>query len=77
MPTPLNGFIQLLGAEGVALHQGSDLYDLANNVDVSETYVVTVPMIAPAEPGTYTELWSISGGVDTYLFQFYVTIEVQ
>jgi len=69
--------VRYLGSGGVALHQGSDLYDLESNVDVGQNYTFTVPMIAPSEPGEYGELWGIFGGNNTTLCRFWLTIEVQ
>ena len=69
--------VRFLGSNGVPIHLGSDLYNLASNVDLGQTYTVTVPMIAPAEPGKYSELWGIFGGDNISVCQFWLTMEVK
>ena len=72
-----NFTVRFLGSNGVPLHLGSDLYNLANNVDMGQTYTVNVPMIAPAGPGKYGELWGIFSGDNASVCQFWLTIEVK
>jgi uncharacterized protein YraI len=69
--------VRYLGAAAnIALHQGSDTYDLVLDVPSGATYNFSVPMIAPYDPGTYGELWEIGMG-GTVLCQFYVYIQVE
>jgi uncharacterized protein YraI len=63
-------------AANVPLHQGSDIYDLANTVEPGWTYNFSVPMIAPFTPGVYGEVWEVGQG-GSILCQFYVYIEVR
>lgn len=63
-------------AANIPLHQGADLYDLANSVEPDWTYNFSLPMIAPFEPGTYGELWQVVLGSQP-VCQFYVYIQVQ
>ena len=46
-------------AANTPLHQGSDIYDLALDVQPGASYNFTVPMIAPYDAGTYGELWEV------------------
>ena len=69
--------IRFLGSNGIPLHLGSDLYNLANNVDLGQNYTVSVPMISPAAPGKYGELWGIFSGENVSECQFWLTIEVK
>jgi len=59
----------------VALHTGSDIYDLTANVNSGATYNFTVSMIAPFNTGTYGEAWQVNQG-SKVLCQFYVYITV-
>jgi hypothetical protein len=63
-------------ANNIPLHQGSDFYDLTSSVEPGWTYNISVPMIAPFEPGFYGEAWQIAVGNQT-VCQFYVYIQVQ
>ncbi|MGE5377657.1 MAG: SH3 domain-containing protein [Bacteroidota bacterium] len=63
-------------AANVPLHQGSDIYDLANTVEPGWTYNFSVPMIAPFTPGVYGEVWEVGQG-SNIICQFYVYIEVR
>ena len=63
-------------AANVPLHQGSDIYDLANTVEPGWTYNFSVPMIAPFTPGVYGEVWEV-GQSGSIICQFYVYIEVR
>ncbi len=69
--------VRYLGASGVPLHQGADLYDLANSVNPGQQYTVTVPMISPATAGTYKEAWGIAGSNGVSLCTFWIEIQVQ
>jgi len=69
--------VRFLGSNGVPLHLGSDLYNLAYNVDLGQTYTVNVPMIAPAGPGKYGELWGFFSGDNASVCQFWLMIEVK
>jgi uncharacterized protein YraI len=52
-----------LSAEAnIPLHEGADHYDLTATVQPGETYDLTVPMVAPSDPGSYGELWELSLG---------------
>jgi uncharacterized protein YraI len=69
--------LRYLGAAAnIPLHQGQDVYDLANTVEPGWTYNFSVPMIAPFEPGVYGEAWEVGQG-SKVLCQFYVYIEVR
>lgn len=69
--------IRYLGAyNNLLLHQGSDVYDLASNVDPGMTYNFSVPMIAPFDPGTYGEAWELVMS-NQVVCQFYVYINVK
>jgi hypothetical protein len=62
-------------AANVPMHQGTDVYDLALDVQPGATYNFSVPMIAPYDTGTYGEMWEVGMG-STVLCQFYVYIIV-
>ncbi len=69
--------ITFVGAvENIAMHQGADRYDLSSTVEPGWTYSVSVPMIAPFDPGTYGELWQLVLG-NQPICQFYIYINVQ
>jgi uncharacterized protein YraI len=69
--------IRFLGAfNGTILHLGSDVYDLPTTVNTGWNIPVTIPMVAPGEPGIYAEGWSISLG-NQIICPFYVVIEVK
>jgi uncharacterized protein YraI len=58
------------------LHQGADRYDLTTPVESGWTYDFVLPMIAPADPGVYGELWRVVSP-EAVVCEFYVYIEVQ
>ena len=60
----------------VALHTGTDLYDLTFTVDPNQTYSFSVPMLAPTYTGTYGEAWEIASGDGTVACYFYIYITV-
>jgi hypothetical protein len=62
-------------AANIPLHQGSDIYDLATNVEPGATYNFSVTMIAPFETGVYGEVWEVAQGSQP-ICQFYVYINV-
>jgi len=69
--------VMYLGAaNNIPMHQGSDVYDLSSTVEPGWTYNVSVPMIAPFEPGFYGEAWQVALGSQT-VCPFYVYIEVR
>jgi uncharacterized protein YraI len=69
--------LRYLGAyNNILLHQGSDIYDLASNVDPGMTYNFSVPMIGPFDPGAYGEAWELVVG-NQVICQFYVYINIQ
>jgi len=51
--------IRYIGASHVPLHLGADRYKFATPVEPGGTYTLTVPMLAPAAQGEYTEYWGI------------------
>ena len=58
------------------LHTGPDRYDLSTTVPPGGTYNFTVPMMAPYNPGTYSELWQVILGSQV-ICPFYVNIAVK
>ena len=69
--------IRYVGAyNGVVLHLGSDVYDLPTTINTGWNLPVTIPMVAPSEPGIYAEGWSISLG-NQIICPFFVVIEVK
>ena len=68
--------VRYLGTNSLPFHQGADGYDLASNVEPGWDYLVSVPMIAPANVGTYGEAWGIVQGSNT-VCTFWIWIEVQ
>ncbi len=53
-----------------------DVIDLTTTVDPAQVYEAKVPMQAPADPGQYSETWSLVQG-EQVLCQFYVIISAQ
>lgn len=69
--------IRFLGAyNNVIMHQGSDVYDLPAQIDSGWNLPVSIPMVAPSEPGTYAEGWAVSLGNEV-VCPFYVIIKVK
>jgi uncharacterized protein YraI len=68
--------VRYLGANSLPFHQGADGYDFASNVEPGWDYLVSIPMIAPANTGTYGEAWGIVQGSNT-VCTFWIWIEVQ
>lgn len=69
--------VRYLGAaNNIPMHQGSDVYDLTSSVEPGWTYNISVPMIAPFEPGFYGEAWQVAVG-NQMVCPFYVYIEVK
>lgn len=62
-------------ANGVQMHTGSDIYDLATTVQPGSTYNFSVDMIAPFNTGTYGEMWEVAQS-NKVVCQFYVYIAV-
>ena len=60
----------------VYLHTGPDRYDLSTSVQPGATYNFSVPMMAPYNPGTYSELWQVIVGSQV-VCPFYVNIVVK
>jgi uncharacterized protein YraI len=68
--------VKYLGASSIPFHQGSDGYDMPTNVEPGWTYSVAVPMIAPANKGTFGEAWGIVQGSNTVCtFWVWITVE--
>ncbi len=69
--------ILFLGAyNNVFLHIGSEVYDLPASVQPGWSVPVSIPMVAPKEPGIYAEAWSVASG-NQVVCPFYVVIEVK
>jgi uncharacterized protein YraI len=68
--------LRYVSSSGIRLHEGSDFYDLRNTVEPQDNYQVSGSMIAPSEPGTYSETWSIASD-DVIACPFWVTIVVE
>jgi len=69
--------IGYIGASHVPLHSGADQYKIKSPVEPGQTYTVTVPMIAPAEQGEYTEYWGIFQNNGTTVCTFFVKVVVR
>ena len=54
----------------------TDVYDLPKSVSPDDQVVITVPMFAPRDPGTYTSTWVLATKKDT-LCKVSVTIIVK
>ncbi len=69
--------VRFLGAyNGVPLHTGADVANLPANINSGWNLPVTIPMLAPDQPGTYAEQWAVSVG-NAVLCPFFVIIEVK
>lgn len=44
---------------------------------IGDSYTVTVDMVAPSEPGTYTSQWALVNDTAVKFFKFYITIVVK
>ncbi|MFN2216169.1 MAG: NBR1-Ig-like domain-containing protein [Anaerolineales bacterium] len=60
---------------GADMHKYADLFDLPSSVAKGDTITLTIDMLAPADNGTYSEIWSIMDG-STAVCSFAVTIKV-
>lgn len=69
--------IRFQGAyNNVILHTGPDVYDIPFTVNSGWNLPVSIQMVAPGQPGTYAESWSISIG-NQIVCPFFVVIEVK
>jgi uncharacterized protein YraI len=69
--------IRFLGAyNGESLHTGTDIYNLPATINSGWNLPVTIPMLAPDQPGIYAEQWGVSLG-STVVCPFFVVIEVK
>jgi hypothetical protein len=60
---------------GTDMHK-TDVYDLPNSVGAEGQVSITVPMVAPSKPGTYTSTWTLAAKKKT-LCKVSVTIIVK
>ncbi len=60
----------------VILHTGPEVFDVPYTVSTGWNLPVSIQMVAPGQPGTYAESWSISFG-NQVVCPFFVVIEVQ
>lgn len=67
--------IDLKHSGGTDMHK-NDVYDLPSNVPPDGQVVITVPMFAPRDPGTYTSNWVLSKKKST-LCKVSVTVIVE
>lgn len=69
--------VRFLGAfNGFPLHTGADVYDLPAQINSGWNLPVTIPMLAPDQPGVYAEQWAVSLG-GAVVCPFFVVIEVK
>jgi hypothetical protein len=60
---------------GADMHKYADLFDLPSSVANGDTITLTIDMLAPADNGAFSEMWSIVNG-STPICSFAVTIKV-
>lgn len=69
--------IRFMGAyDNVVLHAGAEVYDLPTTINSGWNLPISIQMVAPGQPGTYAEGWSISLG-NQVVCPFFVIIEVK
>jgi len=69
--------VHYIGSSHVPLHAGADYYRIKTLVEPGQTYTVTVPMVAPAEQGEYTELWGIFQANGDSVCEFFIKVVVR
>ena len=68
--------VKFLGASSLPFHTGPDGYDFTSTVKPGWNYSVAIPMVAPANKGTYGEAWGIVQGSNN-VCTFWIWIDVQ
>jgi uncharacterized protein YraI len=68
--------IKFFSASGARIHEGADIYDLPATVAPGEQYSFAIDMVAPVNPGNYSEIWGLVSGNDV-LCQWDISIVVQ
>lgn len=69
--------VRFLGAfNGVPMHTGADVENLPARINSGWNLPVTIPMLAPDQPGVYAEQWAVSLA-GTVVCPFFVVIEVK
>ncbi len=68
--------VRYVGAyNGVMMHTGPDVNDLATSVQPGSTYNFSMSMMAPFNTGVYGEMWEVAQS-NKVVCQFYVYIQV-